>query len=329
MKYYLLHLLSAFFLVSSTCNAQSPVQGWRMGFGITAGIPATKVFSSSLGGDIRVQKNFSERIAGTLTAGFTHYFEKDHYAGFPEYSSPFNVIPVKAGVKIFMVDHLYIAGEAGAGFGLEEWGTSFLWSPSLGFAFHNGIDLSLKYEDYTRNAQTKNIALRVAYGFNMQKSGLQKAKAPEAWTMGIFLNPGEQANTFDNFVLGADVSLKKKMSRRLEASLMTGFSHYSGDYYNSVLTITTSNVPIVFTTKAEQNIIPVEAGIRLFGGDSFYVSGQAGAAFGLRGTTTFMYTPSAGLIFKNGFEIGAKYDIYHSQEIPEVVSLKLGYNFKL
>lgn len=330
MKTCLFNFLAALFLLVPTANAQAQSGGWRIGFGIDPGVPTSKAFKNALGGDIRIQKQFSERIAGTLTAGFTHYFEKDHYADFTQYSSPFNVIPVKAGIKVFVADNLYVGGEAGAGFGMEEWGTSFLWSPSLGLAFKNGIDLSLKYEDYTRNSATKNVALRLAYGINTRNlAPHRKSNMPDGWLLGVAINSGLLTNTFDKFVFGADISLKNRLSSNLEALLSAGISHYSGDYYNYHLYTNATESPVVIITKTERNVIPVEAGMRLFAGNQFYVQGQAGMAIGFKNTTTFMYTPSIGMAFGNGFEVGAKYDDYHSREIRDVLSLKLGYNFKL
>lgn len=337
MKYYFFNFLSALILFISTAKAQTPGSGWRIEFGIDPGVPITKPFKYSLGGDVRLQKQFSSRIAGTLTAGFSHYFEKAHYADFPQYSSPFNVIPVKGGVKLFLANNFYVGGEAGAGFGMEEWGTSFLWSPSLGLAFSNGIDLSVKYEDYTRNSTTKDIALRLAYGFNTRKlMPHHKQNMPDGWQLEVSIDPGLLTNNLENFTMGANVSLKNRLTSNLEAVASTGITHYFGNYlhyfsnyYYDHPGALPSSTALVFITQAERNIIPLEAGLRLYAGNHFYIQGQAGAAFGLNGTASFLYTPALGLLFSNGLDIGVKYDNYHSNELPDVLSLKAGYNFKL
>jgi hypothetical protein len=337
MKHYFLNFLFALFLFTSTAKAQAPASGWRLGFGVDPGIPTSKAFQYALGGDIRLQNQFSNRIAGTVTAGFSHYFEKDHYADFPQYSSPFNVIPVKAGIKFFLADNLYAGGEAGAGFGMEEWGTSFLWSPSLGLAFASGIDLSVKYEDYTRHSATKDIALRLAYGFTTRKLAPHRNQnMPDGWQLEVSIDPGLLTNNVENFTMGAGVTLKKRLTGNLEAVASTGITHYFGNYlhyfsnyYYDHPGALPSSTALVFITQAERNVIPVEAGLRLYAGNHFYLQAQAGAAFGLNGTATFMYTPSLGLSFSNGVDIGLKYDSYHSSQLPDVLSLKLGYNFKL
>ena len=153
-------------LCSPKARAQTD-NGLSLGFGINAGIAPTNAFKYTLGGDIRLQKDINKHFAATLTTGFTHFFEKDHFDKYPQYGSPYNVIPVKAGLKYFVTNNFYLGGEAGAGLAFEQWGTSFLWSPSVGLAFKNGIDISAKYEDYTRDKMTKNIGLRLAYSFDL------------------------------------------------------------------------------------------------------------------------------------------------------------------
>jgi hypothetical protein len=98
---HLFSFLTIFLLLSGIAHAQVP-NSWRIGFGINAGVATSDAFKYALGGDIRVQKNFNERLSGTLTTGFTHFFEKDHFASYNQYGSPYNVIPVKLGLKYFV-----------------------------------------------------------------------------------------------------------------------------------------------------------------------------------------------------------------------------------
>lgn len=158
---------------------------------------------------------------------------------------------------------------------------------------------------------------------------------PDGWQLEVSIDPGLLANNLENLTLGAGVSIKSRLSGNLEAVASTGITHYFGNYlhyfpnyyYNHPNTLPSSTA-LVFITQAQRNIIPVEAGLRLYAGNYFYVQGQAGVAVGLNGTATFMYTPSLGMTFSNGLDIGAKYDNYSSQ-MPDILSLKIGYNFKL
>ena len=81
----------------------------------------------------------------------------------------FGIIPLKAGLKFFPTKNVYIAAEAGAGFGTKKGaGTSFVYSPSIGLAFGDGFDASLKYENFTDyNGYAQQLALRLAYGFKL------------------------------------------------------------------------------------------------------------------------------------------------------------------
>ncbi|NCD71181.1 hypothetical protein [Mucilaginibacter agri] len=316
---------SVFLLISISSFAQG--DGWRIGFGISPGVVPNGPFKYSLGGDIRLQKNFTDRLAGTLSAGFTHFFEKDHFTGYSQYGSPYNVIPVKAGIKAFVTNNFYVGAEAGAGFGFEQWRTSFLWSPSVGLAFNNGLDLSVRYEDFTRSSATRDISLRIAYGLNMRKFGIhKKANVDKSdWKLGLGLNPG--ISTTDGFVLGGEAGIYKALTSNLEVYGTVGLTHYFSLYHNYY---TANGMGYLFgIKKGAENFVPVKVGLRLYAGNQFYVSGDAGAAFASDGNTAFTYSPAIGLTFKNGVDIGAKYDGFAGFYIPGTVSLKLAYRFKL
>ncbi|MBS7566679.1 hypothetical protein KHS38_19905 [Mucilaginibacter sp. Bleaf8] len=319
-------IITSLLFFSVACFAQS---SWRVGLGLNPGVATSKAFRYTLGADIRVQKNFNDRIAGTLTAGFTHFFEKDHFANYSQYGSPYNVIPVKAGIKYFVGNQLYLGGEAGAGIAFEQWGTSFLWSPSVGMAFRNGWDVSLKYEDYTKSPVTKDVALRLAYGFGPRKLATHKRNSTNSgWHLGVALTPGLTTTAFEDFVLGGEVSVNKNLTSNLEAFVSGGYTHYFKGY-TGYRVIQSSGEWVVDITGERKGFIPVKTGLRLYAGNQFYVSGEAGAAFAMNGRINFVYAPSAGLALNNGLDVGIRYDRYSEGNMPNVMSLKLGYRFKL
>jgi hypothetical protein len=322
MKYFVLPLTILFLLFCNLSFAQTQ-SGFRLGFGIDGGIATKDPFKSVLGGDIRLQKDLTDHLSATLTAGFTHFFEKDHFDGYNQYGSPYNVIPVKAGLKYFVTDNLYVGAEAGVGFGFEQWGNSFLYSPSLGVAFKNGLDVSVKYEDYTRSAITKDIALRLAYGVDLSNHHAthKRIERAEGWQLGFGIDPGITTNNND-FVLGGEVNVYRHLTNSLEATASAGITHF----YNSYLSYANGEAE-GFKTQGE-TIIPVMAGLRLFAGNQFYVAGEAGAAFSTHGDAYFAYSPSIGLAFSSGLDLGIKYENF-GDYYPETVSLKLGYRFKL
>ncbi|MDR6340982.1 hypothetical protein HNQ91_004055 [Filimonas zeae] len=140
-------------------NAQS--NALRLGIGLNAGMGTQDPNPFVLGGDLRLQQGFGNSVSGILTTGYTHFSKKD---GVPS----IGMIPLKAGLKVFPAKNFYFNVEAGAGFGTKEGtGTSFVWSPALGLAFGTGWDISVKYEEFTKYDYTKQVALRLAYGFKL------------------------------------------------------------------------------------------------------------------------------------------------------------------
>jgi hypothetical protein len=326
------HLFSFLFILTvctSAAYAQTP-DSWHIGFGIDAGVSTTDAFKYALGGDIRVQKDFNQHISGTLTTGFSHFFDKYRTVPIGQPGGPYNVIPVKLGIKYFVADNLYLGGEAGAGFAFEQWGTSFLWSPSVGLAFKNGLDLSLKYEDYTKDRATKNIALRLAYGFGARK--LSSHKTPQESNdleLGVSINPGASVESSDDRIIGGDVTLYKPLSSNVQATFSVGYTHMYRSYYYSY-GIMDQNGNVYYNDNFNvRNVIPVKIGLRVYLADIFYVGGEAGVGFASKRNTSFVYSTSLGVKLKNGIDVGLKYDNYSHRLIQDAVSLKLGYHFKL
>lgn len=153
----------ALFLVSSeSVKAQTDSQAWRLGLGLSAGIPTNDAYNFAIGGDVRLQKDFTENISGILSVGYNSFTAKNNFP-----SADF--IPVKAGAKFFVAESVYLSGELGAGIGTKSGsGTSFLYAPGVGYASNSGLDLSLRYEGASNNGFTLGqVALRLAYGFRL------------------------------------------------------------------------------------------------------------------------------------------------------------------
>jgi hypothetical protein len=330
MKHFFSLLFILTLLFTSTTQAQT-ASTWRVGFGINAGAATSDAFEYALGGDIRIQKDFSQHLSGTFTTGFSHFFEKDHFAAYNQYGSPYNVIPVKLGLKYFVGDNLYLGGEAGAGFAFEQWGTSFVWSPSVGLAFKNGMDISIKYEDYTRDKATKDIALRLAYSFGARKIAPHKREAEptNGLQWGLALSQGLTTGSFQGYVFGIEGNVIKPLSSNVEATFSVGYSHAfrnNQEYFHTSDPLYSSVGYGYDYTK--RDVVPVKAGLRLYLGNLFYLGGEAGVAFASGSNTSFVYTPSMGVKFKNGIDVGVKYDNYSNYKIEDVLSVKVGYHFK-
>ncbi|MGN7989499.1 hypothetical protein ACTJKC_19280 [Pedobacter sp. 22226] len=146
---------------STNANAQ------KLGIGVTAGIPTSDAYSVALGADLRYQFDIDKQLSIPVTAGYTNLSVKDEFGG-----GSFGYIPVKAGVKYFFNttgSGIYGLAELGAGFGTSSGsGTSFVYSPAVGYAWSNGLDLGVKYEGLAKDGgSTGFFGLRLAYGFNL------------------------------------------------------------------------------------------------------------------------------------------------------------------
>lgn len=143
---------------ANTVQAQS---AWRLGLAGNAGLASNKVYGLVLGIDMRLQTKLDDRNLFILTTGLTHFFDTQKTI------DGFTYVPLKAGFKTFFVPNLYIAAEAGVGFGLNKGSdASFLWSPSFGYSGKK-LDISIKYEDFTEGSNLQQVALRIAYGFKL------------------------------------------------------------------------------------------------------------------------------------------------------------------
>ncbi len=140
-------------------------RNFRLGIGGSIGAVTNDGYSVALGADLKVQKDFTSNISGTLSGGYTNFSFDGKNTG------SIGFIPLKAGVKIFPREFFYVTGEVGAGFGTDEGQkTAFVWAPGVGMGLNNGIDLGLRYEGFSRSGSTlSQVALRVAYGFNLSR----------------------------------------------------------------------------------------------------------------------------------------------------------------
>lgn len=163
--------------VTTNVNAQTsePTNPSRqkLGIGLNAGVPTNSGSSFALGADLRYQVDLDRQLSIPITAGFTSIFNKDVTIGGTTYEvDNFNYIPVKAGLKYFFSDTgagAYGLAEAGAAFGTNSGsGTSFVYSPAIGYAWSNGLDLGVKYEGLSKSGTNNGyVGLRLAYGFKL------------------------------------------------------------------------------------------------------------------------------------------------------------------
>jgi hypothetical protein len=181
-------------------NAQSkttttPTTGPKLSIGVDAGIPTGGLsdgYNWNLGGSAQLELPVANNLFFTVDAGYNNIFGKKN-ATFnvttPAGNTTFKgdvtniqLLPVKAGLKYFLVSNFYVQGEAGAGFLLNKKdlgytkSTAFIYAPQVGVLFPvggaNSIDVGVRYEGSTKytayDGSTINfVGLRVAYSFNL------------------------------------------------------------------------------------------------------------------------------------------------------------------
>lgn len=138
---------------------------WRLGVGLNVGASTNEFYGMTLGGDLRLQRDITESLSGTLTTGYTNFFLKDKFGG-----KDFGYVPLKAGLKFFPTKGFYLSGELGAGIGVQEnSSTGFLYSPGAGVAFNKDWDVSIRYEavNFKNDFTLGQVALRLAYAFSL------------------------------------------------------------------------------------------------------------------------------------------------------------------
>ena len=146
----------------TTVQAQTNTEykkGFRLGFGLSGGFDTGQDYEASVGADVRLQYDLSQKMSLTFTPGYTHLFIKGEDAGF---------VPVKAGFKAFLGNQFYAMGEVGGAIGVNGGlDNSALLAPSFGYA-NKFIDISVRYENYL-DYKIDQIGLRIAYGFSLKK----------------------------------------------------------------------------------------------------------------------------------------------------------------
>ncbi len=153
-----------FLSVSTISKAQTKTEPFRLGVGLNVGAATTDGYNVTLGGDLKLQKDITNVISGSLATGYTNFFANKNNG----YTESYGFVPLKAGIKFFPTKGIYLGAEAGAAFGTKEGsGTSFLYAPAVGITFNTNYDFSARYEALNqKNGTIGQVALRLAYAFS-------------------------------------------------------------------------------------------------------------------------------------------------------------------
>ena len=171
-------------------QSATPANAWRFGIGIEGMAPTGNLHNISnagLGGTARLQYGINNNLALTITSGYYNFFGKENTYEIPSGTTvtrvtqknvDFGIVPVKAGLKAYIGDGFYVAGEVGAGFETKdayrgrtgdynEKATKLILAPGVGYSWTN-VDLGVRYENFSGNNNNYGmVAARLAYGFKL------------------------------------------------------------------------------------------------------------------------------------------------------------------
>jgi hypothetical protein len=145
--------------------------------GYTTGTFAQR-WNLGAGGSAQAEYFFTDHTSLTVLGGFIGYLGGSAGPGL-KYQA-INIIPVKAGIRLYLGESFHIGAQLGVGFMDNGAGhaTAFAYSPIIGYNFKTGndkgIDFSVKYDGYSFDQKDipygyggtfGAVGLRIAYVF--------------------------------------------------------------------------------------------------------------------------------------------------------------------
>jgi hypothetical protein len=167
----------------TTTQNPSTSSSVRLSAGVDAGLPVgdfSDTHNWSLGGSLQADIPVVKQLFVTVNGGYNNIFGKSINGSSLNYTDV-QLIPVKAGLKYFPLQNVYIQGEAGASFLVNKNdlaannSTAFVYAPQVGVVFPVGgksfIDAGVRFENtqsfYTNGNSFSTLGLRVAYAFGL------------------------------------------------------------------------------------------------------------------------------------------------------------------
>lgn len=164
--------------VGLTAAAQDKASDKSLKFsvGVEAGLPLgdlKDVSSFGIGGSVMGEYAAAESLGLTLSAGYMTFSGKTIEEDGESFKAPsLNLIPVLVGAKYHFNEKFYGHAQLGMSFasvkvaGVSASTSAFTYAPTIGVTPSENIDISLKYQSYTKGgSSTSFLGLRVAYVF--------------------------------------------------------------------------------------------------------------------------------------------------------------------
>lgn len=161
--------LNAQTMTTMETTPSSNGMAFKVGIGVNGGLfRKSSPMEYAYGADLKLQWDLSKDVALTASGGYTRLQGRNN-------SLDFGFIPAKGGVKVFAIERMYLATEAGAGFAIEDGAkTNFIYSGGFGYEWNNGLDIGVRYEGYVNDSasttyfrKTGQYAVRLAYNFKL------------------------------------------------------------------------------------------------------------------------------------------------------------------
>lgn len=173
MKKIILSL--AIVAIAFTVNAQDKkkdAKEFKFSVGVEAGLPLgdfKETSSIGIGGSVMGEYAAAEAVGITISAGYITFSGKKIDLGGGLGSFKFgsaSIVPVLAGVKYYFSEQFYGHAQLGMSFLNAGAGSAFTYAPTVGFMASENIDISLKYQAFSKGGGTTSfLGLRIAYAF--------------------------------------------------------------------------------------------------------------------------------------------------------------------
>ena len=180
--------LLLFVSLSIGASAQSIPDTARINVGLSAGLPIAldNMYTYNLGAYLQLDYPITKTLYVTGSAGYNTLFASPNFSTTPGgilnvKAANMQTVPLKLGIKLFVIRHFYLAGEVGQTllvnksqvYALKN--NALTYSPKMGMLFflkkHQYIDAGIRYEAvstfYNDKANYGFWAAHVAYAFNL------------------------------------------------------------------------------------------------------------------------------------------------------------------
>ncbi|MDB5249460.1 MAG: hypothetical protein JWQ40_3854 [Segetibacter sp.] len=169
-------IASFIFSTAKTFSQQSSIPSPSLNLGVEAGLPVGdfgKGYKVGLGGSLKALFPVATDAAITLSAGYMSFSGKETtLGGNTVYKNPaLNMIPIKAGFQYSFPGGLYFEPQLGyTNFKVKDGKSNgaFTYAANLGYLINRKLDLSARYEAFSKNEATTSFAgLRLGYNFSL------------------------------------------------------------------------------------------------------------------------------------------------------------------